>query len=148
MPALLKVKRLRPTAIMPSYGSEHASGLDLYADLGGAGNFLLVDQNQITFIPTGIAVQASPGWEIQIRPRSGLASRGLYLNFGTVDNDYRGELQGLMTALPMLKDGYKIRHGDRIAQMIVTKISRTVVKEVNELSQTVRGGGGFGSTGR
>lgn len=148
MSALLKIKLLTPTAQLPSYGSENASGIDLYCDLGGVGHFIVVNQDEMTMIPTGIAVEPSPGYEIQVRPRSGLARDGLYLNFGTVDNDYRGEIKGLMTALPMLKDEYYIWHGDRIAQMIVTKISKTVIKEVDDLSDTVRGGNGFGSTGR
>ena len=143
----LRVRRLRAAAQLPTRGSELSSGLDLYADLselGGSLNLTLMPQP----VPTGIACAPPPGYEIQIRPRSGLTRRGVEIGWGTVDADYRGELLVSMSLRGPSGRGYRIEHGDRIAQLVVAPVALSAVEEVDELDDTARGAGGFGSTGR
>ena len=143
----LRVRRLRSAAQLPTRGSELASGLDLYADLsehGGALNLTQMPQA----VPTGIACAPPEGCEIQIRPRSGLTRRGVEIGWGTVDADYRGELLVSMFLRGPSGRGYRIEHGDRIAQMVVAPVVLAAVEEVDDLDDTARGAGGFGSTGR
>ncbi|HJN93406.1 MAG TPA: dUTP diphosphatase [Dehalococcoidia bacterium] len=143
----LQVKRLRPSATMPQRATPHASGLDLYADLTEAGGAInLSPQPQL--IPTGIAVAVPSGYEVQLRPRSGLSRRGVVVAFGTIDADYRGEVFVNMSAPGAEGGRFLIEHGDRIAQLVVAPIVLADVVEVDELSDTERGAGGFGSTGR
>jgi dUTP pyrophosphatase len=103
---------------------------------------------EIYRVPTGIAVEIPEGYEGQIRPRSSLAARGIIiLNApGTIDSDYRGEIQVLMYNL--MHTPYQIVPGDRIAQLVITKVARTHIQVVEELTATERDTGGFGSTGR
>ena len=144
-PPVLRVRRLRDTARLPRRATPHSSGLDLFADFGSVdGEAALGPKPQL--IPTGLAVEVPPGYEVQVRPRSGLSRRGVVVAFGTVDADYRGELLVNMSC-PM-EDGFTIRQGDRIAQLVVAPVTLSEVEEVEELSETERGGGGFGSTGR
>ena len=145
-PALF-VQRLRPTAALPTRGSELASGLDLYADLGGEGESMLLTPG-VTLVPTGIAIQPPPGMEAQIRPRSSFSGRGIETSFGTIDADYRGELLiGLALRGPVGRER-RIRHGERIAQLVVAPVALCEVVELDQLDATARGAGGFGSTGR
>ena len=132
---------------LPSYQSEHAAGLDLLAALP-AGAPLTLAPGARARVPTGLAIALPPGYEAQVRPRSGLAVKsGLtVLNSpGTIDSDYRGEVQVLLVNLgnaPVL-----LERGMRIAQMVIAPVQRAVLTEVPSLDPTARGSGGFGSTG-
>jgi dUTP pyrophosphatase len=131
----------------PSYASEGAAGLDLYAALP-AGQKLVLEPGARDLIPTGIEIALPAGYEAQVRPRSGLAvKQGVtVLNApGTVDSDYRGEVKVLL-----INHGgqpFEILRGMRIAQLVVAPVARATLVEVDELDETARGAGGFGSTG-
>lgn len=141
----IKVKRVRAEATIPTYMSKEAAGVDLYACLDGP---FTLSAGDWALIPTGIALGLPDGYELQIRPRSGLA---LYhgvtiLNSpGTVDADYRGEIKVMIINLG--KEPFTIHHGDRIAQAILSKVEHIEWIEVRELVSTPRGEGGFGHTG-
>ncbi|MYG90650.1 MAG: hypothetical protein F4188_04085, partial [Chloroflexi bacterium] len=118
----LRGRRLRAAAQLPTRGSELSSGLDLYAELSEQGGSLqlgLMPQP----VPTGIACAPPAGHEIQIRPRSGLTRRGVEIGWGTVDADYRGELLVSMSLRGPAGRGYRIEHGDRIAQLVVAPVA-------------------------
>lgn len=140
------VKRLRPDAVLPRAMSELAAGMDLCAALDAP---LRLAAGARAAVPTGLALAIPPGWEGQVRPRSGLAlRRGLtVLNApGTIDADYRGELMVLLVNL----DGAEqlVEPGERIAQLVVAPVARAELCEADELEPTARGAGGFGSTGQ
>jgi len=138
------VKLLHPDAKLPVRGTEHASGLDLYACLPDGPVEL---SQHPTVIRTGIATEVPAGLDVQIRPRSGLSKRGVLCTLGTLDADYRGELLVLMyTLAPDIH--YSVQHGDRIAQIVVSRLVDVSLVERGTLSETARGGGGHGSTGR
>lgn len=145
-PVQVKIKRVRPGIAIPRYHSEHSAGMDLAAALEGPMTLRSLER---AAIPTGLAIELPPGFEAQVRPRSGRALReGLALinSPGTIDADYRGEIQVLVVNLgaqPVV-----IQPGDRIAQMIVAPVSRAELIEVEVLAETTRGSGGFGHTGR
>ena len=139
----LKVRLLRPGARLPTRATPGASGLDLYACLD-AGLELGPD---VMLVPTGIAVEVPRGYEVQVRPRSGLARRGVSVVHGTVDSDYRGEVFVNMHTIGSLQS-YRIQDGDRIAQLVVARVEMLPAIEVQELSDSLRGDGGYGSTGR
>jgi dUTP pyrophosphatase len=139
----LKVRLLRPGARLPTRATPGASGLDLYACLE-AGLDLSPD---VTLVPTGIAVEVPQGYEVQVRPRSGLARRGVSVVLGTVDSDYRGEVFVNMHTIGTLQS-YRVQDGDRIAQLVVARVELLPAVEVEELSDSQRGDGGYGSTGR
>jgi dUTP pyrophosphatase len=142
----LRVKRLRPSARLPERATPDSSGLDLYADLeaeGGTAQLGLQPQ----LIPTGIAIAVPRGYEVQLRPRSGLSRRGVVVAFGTVDADYRGEVFVNMSAPGAEGAHFAVAHGDRIAQLVVAPVTLSTVEEVDDLDDTTRGEGGFGSTG-
>jgi dUTP pyrophosphatase len=141
---LLKVKRLRPDAVLPSRATPGSSGLDLFACIEGRGSLELTVDPQL--VPTGIAIEMPNGYDATIRPRSGLGSRGINVVFGTIDSDYRGELLVSMYVFGSRSD-YRISHGDRIAQLVVARLADLAVCEVDSLSDTARGAGGHGSTG-
>ena len=102
---------------------------------------------QPKLIPTGIAIEVPTGYDVQIRPRSGLSSKGIGVTLGTIDSDYRGEI--LITMYLFNPNAtFEIKHGDRIAQMVVGKVADLPLVEVEELSPTERGAGGHGSTGK
>jgi dUTP pyrophosphatase len=142
LPAL-KVKLLRPGAQLPSRATAGASGLDVYACLDADVEL----GPDVTLVPTGIAVEVPYGYEVQVRPRSGLARRGVTAVFGTVDSDYRGEVFVNLHTIGTLKS-YRIQHGDRIAQLVVSRVEMLPAVEVDEVADSERGEGGFGSTGR
>jgi dUTP pyrophosphatase len=132
---------------LPSYQSALAAGLDLVAAVPADAPLTLAP-GQRALIPTGIAIALPPGAEAQVRPRSGLAVRhGLtVLNApGTIDADYRGELQVLLVNLGA--DAVAVARGMRIAQLVVATVARAQLNEVSTLDETPRGSGGFGSTG-
>ena len=141
----LRVRRLRETARLPKRATPHSAGLDLFADFGhDAGAAILTATPRL--IPTGLSLEVPPGFEVQIRPRSGLSRRGVVVAFGTVDADYRGEVRVNMS-LPA-GGQFLVRQGERIAQLVVAPVVLSDVEETEELSDTARGEGGFGSTGR
>ena len=144
----LKCKRVREDSRLPlpSYRSESASGMDLFADVEDQ---IVLQPLERRAIPTGLAIEVPPGYEGQVRPRSGLALKDgvTCLNSpGTIDADYRGEVQVILANLS--NSPVTIRRGDRIAQLVIAKTCRAQPREVPELSNTGRGSGGFGSTGR
>lgn len=144
----VQVVRLTQSAILPTYATPGAAGMDLYADLG-AFEPLCIQPGERFLVSTGIAIRLPDGMEGQIRPRSGLAlKQGVtVLNSpGTIDSDYRGSI-----GVILFNAGSKrldIRHGDRIAQLVVTPVLQVALREVMQLDDTARGTGGFGSTGR
>lgn len=146
MPVQVLVRRLRSTDLpLPKYQTPLSAGLDLCADLPGP---MTLQPLERTLVPTGLALELPPGYEGQIRPRSGLALKaGLTcLNTpGTIDADYRGEVKVLLVNLS--QQAATINTGDRIAQLVVAPVTRAELVEVEHLSDTERGSGGFGSTG-
>lgn len=145
----LKFKRLRPhrdaDIPLPRYMTPHAAGMDICAAVQEP---LLVSPGQIVMVPTGLAMALPPGFEAQIRPRSGLAiKRGVtVVNApGTIDSDYRGEVHvGLIN---LSSTSYTIERGERIAQMVIQQVCQAQVTVVDMLDETERNDGGFGSTG-
>ena len=132
---------------LPSYQSAHAAGLDLLAAVPADAPVTLVPGAR-ALIPTGLVIALPEGHEAQVRPRSGLAARHgvTVLNApGTIDADYRGEIQVLLINLG--NESLAITRGMRIAQMVVATVARMALREVSTLDQTARGTGGFGSTG-
>jgi len=140
-----KVKRLRPDARLPRRGSDGASGYDLFALIDGDGQVRLNRNPQR--INTGIAIEVPPGYDVQVRPRSGLSAKGVGVAFGTIDSDYRGEVLVTMYVYGDT-DSFEIRNGDRIAQLVITRLAELPLEEATELLATDRGDGGHGSTGR
>jgi dUTP pyrophosphatase len=142
----IAIKRLRPgsTQPLPEYMTEGAAGMDLYADLEREMSLAPLER---ALIPTGIAIALPPGFEAQIRPRSGLAWRhGLTLlnSPGTIDSDYRGEIQIIVINLGASTS--PLAPGQRIAQMVVQRVVRASWNEVDDLEETGRATGGFGHT--
>lgn len=141
--ALVRVKRLRETAKLPFRATDQASGADLYACVDEP----VVLGQRPKLVGTGLAIEVPRGFDAQIRPRSGLAKQGVLSTFGTLDSDYRGELMiALYTTAPDVT--YVVHDGDRIAQIVVTRLADVAFEEADELSDTARGAGGHGSTGR
>ena len=146
----LRVKRLAsgstPTELpLPKYQTSGSAGADLYAALEHS---LILAPGERALIPTGIALEIPNGFEAQVRPRSGLALKHgvTTLNApGTIDADYRGEIGVLM--INHGSDDYMVTRGDRIAQLVVASVYQAQFIEVAELSETIRGNGGFGHTG-
>ncbi|HVB82454.1 MAG TPA: dUTP diphosphatase [Candidatus Binataceae bacterium] len=147
MTPIIKVRRVRPSALpLPRYQSAHAAGMDLVADIEG---LLEIAPMSRAAVATGIAMEIPPGFEGQVRPRSGRAlEEGLSVvnSPGTVDADYRGEIKVLLVNLGDAP--IAIRPGDRIAQLVIAPVARAELVEVAELEPSSRGGGGFGHTGR
>ena len=143
----IEIKRLRPgpaSLDLPAYMTEGAAGMDLCADIQTE---LVLAPMARSLIPTGIAIALPPGFEAQIRPRSGLAlKQGLTLlnSPGTIDSDYRGEIQ--VIAINLGNESILIQRGQRIAQMIVQRVVRARWREVDDLSLSARQDGGFGHT--
>ncbi len=140
------IKKLSPEVQLPSYKTSGASGMDLTALLKAS---VTVKPKTSFLIPTGLSIAFSEDYEIQIRPRSGLAAKSniSVLNTpGTIDSDYRGEIKVII-----YNHGNKdflINNGDRIAQMILTPVVKMELEETSDLPKTIRGEGGFGSTGK
>ena len=141
----VKILRRSPRARLPSYESAGAAGADLRACLEEPA---LIPPLGRARIPTGLALEITPGFEAQIRPRSGLAARWgvTVLNSpGTIDSDYRGELEVILINLGA--EAFTVKDGDRVAQMVIAPVLRAALAECGALSGTDRGSGGFGSTG-
>lgn len=140
----IKVKRLRPTNNpLPRYMTNSAAGADLLADIDDE---IVILPGKRHMVPTGIAMEIPVGFEVQIRPRSGLALRNVTVHFGTLDADYRGEVSVIV--INNGDEPFVINPGDRIAQMVVARCWQADWTEVEDLSETTRGTGGFGHTGR
>lgn len=130
---------------IPSYATEGSSGMDIRADLQEAVTLLPLERK---LIPSGLFLEIPPGFEVQVRPRSGLALKNgiTCLNTpGTIDSDYRGEIKILLINLS--NEPQIINHGDRIAQLIVAKVDKAALILVQQLDSTLRADGGFGHTG-
>jgi len=140
--AVLRVKRLRPGARLPERATPGSTGYDLYACPDGE----MVIGQEPALVPTGIAVEAPAGYDVQVRPRSGLSSKGVQVTFGTIDSDYRGEVLVTMYVLPF-REPHVVRPGDRIAQLVVGRTAEVSIVEAEALSVSERGSGGHGSTG-
>jgi len=140
----LLIKKLQKNIILPKYKTDGSSGMDLMANVEQT---VKISPGEKKIISTGIMIAIPEQYEIQIRPRSGLAAKNgiSVLNTpGTIDSDYRGEIKIILINLG--KDIFEIKKNDRIAQMIVCPIIKVKLEEVENLPETVRGKGGFGST--
>ena len=140
------VKKLKPSVKLPSYKTDGASGMDLMAYIHKS---IELKPGESCLVPTGLSVAFPKEYEIQIRPRSGLAAKSniSVLNTpGTIDSDYRGEIKVIL--FNHGNKSFKINNNDRIAQMILTPVIKMDLEETNELPDSIRGAGGFGSTGK
>jgi dUTP pyrophosphatase len=142
----IRVKKLHKKAILPTYGSAEAAGADLYACLEET---ITIQPGETAWIPTGLALEVPKGCAGLIYARSSMgAKRGLAPanKVGVIDSDYRGEIRVVL--LNHSKQEQKVEHGERIAQFLITPVLTPAYMEVQELSDTDRGAGGFGSTGK
>ena len=143
---IIKVKLLRDGANVPEFMSEGAAGADLRACLNER---IVLEPGERVLVSTGIEIEIPGGYEGEVRPRSGLAVRhgiSLVNSPGTIDSDYRGEVK-----IIMINHGdrpFEINHGDRIAQLLINKVERPIFEIVDELTDTERAEGGFGSSGK
>ena len=140
------IKKLNSSAQLPSYKTSGASGMDLMACIEKTIN---LEPGKSCLVPTGLSVAFPKEYEIQIRPRSGLAAKNniSVLNTpGTIDSDYRGELKIIL--FNHGSENFIINNKDRVAQMVLTPIVKMELEETNELPESIRGDGGFGSTGK
>ena len=144
--AKVLIKKLDTTVELPSYKTDGASGMDLMAFIKKP---ITLKPNSSCLVPTGLSVAFSKDFEIQIRPRSGLAAKnsiGILNTPGTIDSDYRGELKVIL--FNHGNNDFLINNKDRIAQMILTPVVKMDLEETDNLPETIRGEGGFGSTGK
>ena len=140
------IKKLYPSVQLPEYKTSGASGMDLIAFLK---NSINIKPKKSYLIPTGLSVAFSENYEIQIRPRSGLAAKkniSVLNTPGTIDSDYRGEIKVIIYNHG--DSDFVVNNGDRIAQMILTPVIKMKLEETDKLPETIRGEGGFGSTGK
>lgn len=147
---VIKILRLRPKSDadipLPRYMTPHSAGMDICAAVE---KDLVLQKGNIALLPSGFAVALPPGFEAQIRPRSGLAVKhgiGLVNSPGTVDADYRGEVK--IAVINLGKTAYTFQRGDRIAQMVIQKVYQAELQQVQHLEETSRDTGGFGHTGQ
>lgn len=150
LPPVIKFLRLRPEADadipLPCYMTPRAAGMDICAAVE---KDLVLEKGAVALIPSGFAVAIPEGFEIQIRPRSGLAVNhgiGLINSPGTIDADYRGEVK--IAVINLGEKKYIVKRGDRIAQMVIKRVYQARLKVVEQLDETERNSGGFGHTGR
>jgi dUTP pyrophosphatase len=141
----LRIRKLHPDAVIPQYahGPEEDAGMDLFSVADA-----LLEPNVPQAVPTGLSIELPPGFEAQIRPRSGLAFKhaiSVPNSPGTIDPGYRGEVKVILINLG--KQAYQVSKGDRIAQMVIARYEAVEIEE-GDLSDTTRGAGGFGSSGR
>jgi dUTP pyrophosphatase len=139
---VLKVKKLKEDVKLPVYSTDGSAGLDLFS-----AEEVEIPAGQWKLIGTGISIELPDGFEAQVRPRSGLALKGItVLNTpGTIDPDYRGEVKVIL--FNVSDQNFKVEKGMKIAQLVISKFERVKVEVVDKLSDTKRGEGGFGSTG-
>jgi dUTP pyrophosphatase len=144
----VKIKRLSndfADILLPEYATDGSSGLDLRAAVNEE---LVLEAGKVIMVPTDLSVEIPYGYEIQVRPRSGLAAKhgiGVLNSPGTIDSDYRGEVKIIL--FNFSGEDFVIKRGERIAQMVLAKVYRMDVTEVKELNESERGAGGFGHTG-
>ena len=141
----IQIKKISHEVLTPKYETPGSSGMDLAAFIK---QDVIINPGDKVIIPTGFSLSIPMGYEVHIRPRSGLAAKkGItVLNTpGTIDSDYRGEIKVILINLS--RDKFTIKNGERIAQMVFCPITQIIIEEVKELSETERGLGGFGSTG-
>ena len=150
LPPVIKFLRLRPESDrdipLPRYMTPSAAGMDICAAVE---KDLVLEKGAVSLIPTGFAVAIPEGFEIQIRPRSGLAVKhgiGIINSPGTIDADYRGEVK--IAVINLGRKTYSVKRGDRIAQMVIKRVYQARLKVVEKLDETDRNSGGFGHTGR
>jgi len=145
---IIKIQRINESfndIQLPEYTTEGSSGLDLRAAVE---NDLIIEKGKFALVPTNLRVEIPYGYEIQVRPRSGLAAKngiGVLNSPGTIDSDYRGEIKIILFNFG--SEDFVIKRGDRIAQMILSKVYKMVLEETHELNNSQRGVGGFGHTG-
>jgi dUTP pyrophosphatase len=145
----IKIKRLSnefDDLPLPSYSTTGSSGVDLRAAIN---RDFIIPPGELRLIPTNLSVEIPEGYEIQVRPRSGLAAKygiSIVNSPGTIDSDYRGEIKIIMMNLG--REEFKISRGDRIAQMVLSKIYKAEFLLSEDLEESIRGNGGFGHTGR
>ena len=140
------IKKLNPAVKLPEYKTDGASGMDLLAFIEKP---ISIKSKTSSLIPTGLSVAFSKNYEIQIRPRSGLAAKysiSILNTPGTIDSDYRGEIKVIIYNHG--NTDFIINNGDRIAQMVLSPVIKMELEEANNLPETIRGEGGFGSTGK
>ena len=143
---ILKIERLKHNRVLPEYKTDGAAGMDLCAAISEP---ITLNPLERKLIPTGLKIELEHGYEAQIRPRSGMSIKhGITLIncVGTIDEDYRGEV--CVPVVNISNEAYTIQPDERIAQMVITKYEQAELKVVAELSDTSRGEGGFGSTGK
>ena len=141
----IKVKKLHPKAVIPGYMTAHAAGMDLCTVVDAP---VVLAPGERTLLPTGLAMEIPPGFEGQVRPRSGLAlKKGIALvnSPGTIDADYRGEI-GIII-INHGSEPVEFLPGDRVAQLIIAPVTKATLVEAGELNDSVRSSGGFGHTG-
>lgn len=139
-----RIKKNYPVSL-PQYMTKGSSGMDLFASLEKE---VILEPGERRLVPTGISIAIPEGFEGQIRPRSGLAIQkgiGIVNGPGTIDSDYRGEICVLL--INFGKESFTIRNGERIAQIVISRVFRSILVEVDDLPPTQRQGGGFGHTG-
>ena len=140
------VKKFDKNIRLPTYKTSGSSGMDLMAYIK---NKITINPGKTVLIPSGIAIAIPKNYEVQIRPRSGLAAKkgiSILNTPGTIDSDYRGEIKIILINLS--KKTFVVKSGDRVAQMVLCPVSKGKLQEVKNLPKTVRGKGGFGSTGK
>ena len=142
---ILQIKKLHPQVQLPKYQTKGSAGLDLQANISQP---MVIKAGEIVLVPTGLAIALQEGYEAQVRPRSGLALKNgiTVLNSpGTIDSDYRGEISVIL--INHSKQDFIITNGLRIAQLVIAQYAFAKIIEVDYISTTQRGEGGFGSTG-
>jgi dUTP pyrophosphatase len=142
----IEVKKLRANAILPEYQTKHSAGMDLHACIDKP---IVIKPGKWELIPTGISLALPDGYESHIRCRSGLAFKhgvGMVNGMGTIDADYRGEYGVLL--INYGKEDFVVNNGDRVAQLVINRYEKVQWQEVEELNETARGAGGFGSPGK
>ena len=140
------IKRLSKEISLPKYETSESSGMDISANIGSA---ISIYPGDTAIIPTGLALSIPRGFEAQIRPRSGLAAKqkvSVLNTPGTIDADYRGEIKVIL--INHSKELFTVEKGQRIAQLVICPVIQVQLKEVDNLDETKRGEGGFGSTGK
>ncbi len=143
--AKIQIKRFSKKVLIPKYETAGSSGMDIAAFVE---NDIVIQPGEKALIPTGFTLAIPKGYEVQIRPRSGLAAKksiSVLNTPGTIDSDYRGEI--IVILMNFGKEKFIVENGSRIAQMVVCPIEHVTLHEVKDLTETKRGKGGFGSTG-
>lgn len=148
-PIVIRIARVSAESAdipLPSYATSGSSGMDIHAAVAGE---LVIPAGETTLVPSGFMMEIPPGYEGQVRPRSGLAVKhqiGVLNAPGTIDSDYRGEVKVVLTNFG--RTDFRLRRGERIAQLVIAPVARASWSEAASVEETTRGAGGFGHTGR